>query len=225
LLQNRNWRGLVLDRSDDNIEFIYKDNIMWRHDIAAKVAFITRDNINDLILGSELSGDIGLLSIDIDGNDYWVWEKLECVNPIICICEFNAVLGDTAPVAVPYQPDFYRTLAHHSNLYWGASIVALRSLAVRKGYRFVGTNSSGSNAFFVRQDFAERLDGAISDISARPSCFREARNHKGELTFISGLRRLDTIAHMPVVNTETGQHISIGSLKRPYSEEWLRELA
>ena len=76
LLLNNNWRGLVLDGNRNHIEQIQTDKIHWQHTLTAKHAWITRDNINDLIREAGFSGKIGLLSIDIDGNDYWVWEKL-----------------------------------------------------------------------------------------------------------------------------------------------------
>ncbi len=70
-----------------------------------------------------------MLSVDIDGNDYWVWEAIDAVQPIICVCEYNAVLGDLWPLSVPYDPKFTRTLPEYAHLYFGASIAALRSLA------------------------------------------------------------------------------------------------
>ena len=70
LLINDNWSGLVIDGSRPDINFIKKDPISWRHDITAINAFITKDNINELIRQTVNEEDIGLLSIDIDGNDY-----------------------------------------------------------------------------------------------------------------------------------------------------------
>lgn len=224
LLQNRNWRGLVMDANAGNIARIRRDEISWRHDLTTACASITRENIDDLIGKAGFHGEIGLLSIDIDGNDYWVWEALEAVSPIVFVCEYNAVFGDVAPIAIPYDPQFFRTQAHHSNLYFGASIAALRRLAVRKGYKLVGTNSTGSNAFFVRDDYAKRLDNAILDTSPQPSHARESRDERGNLTYLSGLHRLEAIAHLPVVNVETSQTIQLGSIRPIYSDTWLKAL-
>src|SRR5690242_12493092 len=74
LLLNRNWRGFIIDGSAENMEFVKNDVIFWAHDLAAKSAFVNCENINEIIADSGFSGEIGLLSIDIDGNDYWVWE-------------------------------------------------------------------------------------------------------------------------------------------------------
>ena len=220
LLVNRNWRGLVMDGSDSNIARVKADDLSWRHDLTAEAAFITRDNIDALITAAGFSGEAGLLSIDVDGNDYWIWERMASVNPIVCVCEYNAVFGDVAPISIPYDDKFERTKAHSSNLYFGASIAALRSLAAKKGYELVGTNSAGNNAFFVRNDYASRLDGKIHSNAPRPSRIRESRDDRGQLTYTGGLRRLDLIAHLPVVNVESGQALALREIPEVYSRTW-----
>lgn len=220
-MRNRNWRGLILDGRPDLDEIVRHDpgKIMWAHQLTAKSAFITRGNINELL--SEFQGEIGLLSVDIDGNDYWVWEAISVVNPIIVVVEYNAVFGDVYPVSIPYIPSFQRTAAHFSNLYFGCSIAALRSLATRKGYRFVGTNSAGSNAFFVRDDFAGRIESSLRRIEAFPSLARESINENRQLNYISGTDRFRHISAMTVINVETGQRVTLGELSEPYSRQWL----
>jgi hypothetical protein len=222
LLQNRNWRGLILDSSPDALPTVKADGLFWKHDLTVKQAFITRENINDLIATAGFSGEIGLLSVDIDGNDYWVWEAIAAVNPVLCVCEYNAVFGDLHPISIPNEANFNRTQAHSSTLYFGASIAALRALAGRKGYRFVGTNLAGNDAFFVREDYAQRfVDRSLRSIQALPSRFRESRDPSGQPTYIAGLDRLRTIAALPVVNTETGAKLTLGDLNPIYSESWL----
>jgi hypothetical protein len=222
LLQNRNWRGLILDSSPDVLPTVKADGLFWKHDLTVKQAFITRENINDLIATAGFSGEIGLLSVDIDGNDYWVWEAIAAVNPVLCVCEYNAVFGDLHPISIPCEASFNRTEAHSSTLYFGASIAALRALAARKGYRFVGTNLAGNDAFFVREDYAQRfVDRSLRTIQALPSRFRESRDPEGQPTYIVGLDRLRTIAALPVVNTETGAKLTLGDLNPIYSESWL----
>jgi hypothetical protein len=222
LLQNRNWRGLIMDSGSEALPSVKADGLYWKHDLTVKQAFITRENINDLMTSAGFSGEIGLLSIDVDGNDYWVWEAITAVNPVICICEYNAVFGDVHPVSIPYDSRFSRVQAHFSHLYFGASIAALRSLAARKGYRFVGTNLAANDAFFVREDYAQRfVDRSLRDIQALPSRFRESRDREGHLNYIDGLDRLEAIASMPVVNTETSQQTSLGNLNPVYSDAWL----
>ncbi|HEY4008878.1 MAG TPA: hypothetical protein VGM11_01920 [Acidobacteriaceae bacterium] len=221
LLQNRNWRGLILDGGPGMQDEITRAGLRWKYDLAAKTAFITRENINALIEQAGFTGEVGLLSVDVDGNDYWIWEAIDVVQPIVCVCEYNAIFGDVYPLSVPYDPGFLRTTAHFSNLYFGASIRALCLLGERKGYRFAGTTSHGDNAFFVREDYARRfLDQSIRNFDAAPTRGRQSRDESGELNFLRGADRLRQISGMLVVNTETGETAKLGDLGLVYSEAW-----
>jgi hypothetical protein len=224
LLVNRNWKGLVMDGSLDNMQSIRQEDIYWRHDLNAVCAFINRENINGLISDAGFSGAAGVLSVDVDGNDYWVWEAINVVNPDIVVCEYNAVFGDLYALSIPYNPSFQRTTAHSSNLYFGASISALSFLARRKGYELVGTNRGGCNAFFVRKDLFPLLDEIIADKSPLPSLARESRDKNGKFSFIGGLERLREIADMPIVRVDTGETIPLRTLGPLYSQHWLKEM-
>ncbi|MDW5265172.1 MULTISPECIES: hypothetical protein [Acidobacteriaceae] len=222
LLQNRNWRGLIMDGNKAVTRAVREDALMASHDLTVQASFITRENINELIANAGFGGDIGLLSIDLDGNDYWVWEAIHVIRPIICICEYNAVFGDMFPVCIPYEAQFDRAIAHHSYLYFGASILALQSLATKKGYRFVGTTSAGNDAFFVREDYARQfVDKSLQSVGALPSFFRESRDRFGRRNYIGGVERLKEIATLPVVNVVTGETVRLGDLESIYSKEWL----
>ena len=96
LLKHRNWRGLVIDGSQDHVESIRRGQVLWRHDLFAECAFITTENINDLIRKNDFNGDLGLSSVDIDGNDYWVWDAITCVSPRIVVSEYNSLFGPHA---------------------------------------------------------------------------------------------------------------------------------
>lgn len=223
LMHNRNWRGLVLDANVLHIETIRNDEIFWKRHLDAKSAFITRENVNDTIGQSGYAGEIGLLSIDIDGNDYWVFDALTVVQPDIVLCEYNAILGDVHALTIPYDPAFQRTIAHFSWLYFGASIRAPELAAARKGYSLIGSNAAGHNAFFVRADLASRL--SVEDRQARPSLFRETRSEDGSLSYFGGLDRLALIAEMPVVDLETGRTVPLGSFGDLYSPAWRARMA
>lgn len=212
LLINNNWKGLVIDGSQKNIDYIKKDEIYWKHDLTAVNAFIDRDNINEIILKSGLTGRIGILSIDIDGNDYWIWEAINVVDPVIVIVEYNSVFGGKNAVTIPYQPDFYRTKSHYSNLYWGCSLKALCLLAEKKGYVFVGSISVGNNAYFVRQDKLGKMKPLSFESGYVQSKYRESRDPEGRLTYISGDERLKVIEDMPVYDVETDVVIPIKEL-------------
>lgn len=225
LLQHRNWRGLVIDGSEENIDFIRRDSISWRHDLTSVASFITRDNVNAIISDSGFSGELGVLSVDVDGVDYWIWEAIDCVNPQILIVEYNSVFGDLLPLSVPYAPDFTRNQAHYSNLYYGLSIRAAQNLAEKRGYTLVGTNRAGSNAFFVRNDRASKILKHIEVVEDRPSLFRESRGSDGQLTFIAPAERMSVIADMPVIDVSTGAQLTLGQIPQLQSPRWHALLA
>lgn len=204
LLVKDNWRGLVIDGSESNVASIRTLAEHWRHDLTALASFITRDNINDLFSGAGFTGEVGLLSIDIDGNDYWVWEAIDVVSPVVVVAEYNSVFGPEAKVSVPYAADFTRRAAHHSHLFFGASLAALCDLAERKGYAFVGSNSNGNNAYFVRLDQLGDLPALSAAEGHVESRFRESRDAAGNLTHLTGAARLDEIAHLSVHDFSTG---------------------
>jgi hypothetical protein len=203
LLINNNWSGLVIDGSAANVDTIRNDPIYWRYNLKAEHSFVTRENINSLISKNGIRGEIGLLSVDIDGNDYWVWEAIDVVQPIITIVEYNARFGPDAAVTVPYAADFVRSKAHHSMLYYGASLSALCLLGKKKGYAFVGCNSAGNNAFFVRRD---RLAPGMRELTAAEGYvrnqFRESRDASGQLLFESPETGQKLPADLPLVQVE-----------------------
>lgn len=209
LLQNDNWAGLVMDSSEEAVQAIRRDPIYWRHNLKAQAAFVDRDNIDALIAENGIEGDIGLLSIDIDGNDYWVWEAIRIIAPRIVVVEYNSLFGPRAPVSIPYDPRFARTQAHYSNLYWGASLGALARLGKRKGYALVGSNSAGNNAFFVREEHAAGLPTSTAEAAYVRAQFRESRGSSGELTFLDHAAALALVGHLPVVDVDTKQTVRL----------------
>ncbi|MBC2696380.1 MAG: hypothetical protein HF982_14115 [Desulfobacteraceae bacterium] len=205
LMMNNNWSGYIIDGSKRNIKRIKNSSYYWRFELEAKHAFVDRKNIVSLIKQSSVGNNIGLLHIDIDGNDYWVWEVLE-IRPEIVIIEYNSVFGNKRSITVRYQENFDRTKAHYSNLYFGASLPALCYLAEKKGYSFIGCTSSGNNAYFVRNDKTNKIVKKV-EIEHGYVCSkaRESRDKKGNLTFITGMNRLQAIKGMPVTNVITGE--------------------
>ncbi len=203
LLVNDNWRGLVMDGDPSHVRHILKDDISWRHDLTAVRAFISKENINHILTDNGFTGEIGLLSIDIDGNDYWIWECITVVRPSIVIVEYNSCFGANRAVSIPYDPAFYRMSAHYSGLYWGCSLKALVLLAEKKGYAFVGCNSGGNNAYFVRTDKLGSIKRTTVAKGYVESKFRESRDRSGKLTFLSGTERIAAMRDMPVVDVAT----------------------
>jgi hypothetical protein len=203
LLMKDNWNGYVIDASSSNIANLKKSYFYWKYQIEAVDAFVTKDNINDLLAKSGFDEDVGILSIDVDGNDYFILEAIDTVRPRILICEYNAVFG-ARRISVPYDPNFCRTRKHYSNLYWGASLSAITFLANRKGYSLVGTNSSACNAFFVRDDLLnEKVKVLTAEQAFSPSTIRQSRDKQGNLSYLAGADRLKAIRGLRVVNVET----------------------
>lgn len=200
LAVNDGWSGLVMDSDPDNIRQIRADPIFWSINVRAAHAFVTRENIDDLLRSNGMVGEIGLLSIDIDGNDYWVFEAVTAVQPAIVVVEYNSRFGPDRAVSIPYDPAFDRRKAHPSGVYAGASLRALANLARRKGYAFVGCNSLGVNAFFVRSDL---LAGGLAEVRVEDGFvagqFREARNEEGRLAFLDAAEEQAILATLPVV--------------------------
>jgi hypothetical protein len=206
LLCHDDWRGLILDGGNSHVEFVSSNPIGWRHSIEARSVFITRENINATIAASGFEGDIGLLSVDIDGNDYWVLEAIDVVKPRILVVEYNSSFGPDAAVSVPYEPAFNRTVAHWSNLYWGASLAAVCRAADAIGMAFVGSNSAGNNAFFVRKDLLGELPNPTVRDEWVDARFRESRDPDGNLTYVATREaRLAVIAEQQLVDVTTGR--------------------
>jgi hypothetical protein len=201
LAANDRWSGLVIDGDKEYVARIKAANFYWRSDVIAVPAFVTRDNINRIIGDAGFKGDIGLLSIDIDGNDYWVWEVIDVIDPRIVIIEYNSRFGPERAVTVPYDSTFVREKAHHSMIYYGASLAALASLGDRKGYALVGCNLAGNNAFFVRRDVLRSPLVPISAAAAFvPSRFRESRDSEGRLAFLSAADEKAILDSLPLVD-------------------------
>jgi hypothetical protein len=203
LLINNQWAGLVIDGSAQNIDYIRRDPIYWACNLKAEHSFITRDNIDAILARNGIAGDIGLLSVDIDGNDYWVWQAIRSISPRIVICEYNSHFGPVAEVTTPYDPAFVRDRAHFSRIYYGASIAALCGLAASRGYSLVAANSAGNNVFFVRDDLLGPLRVITPAEAYRRAQFREFHDEQGNLTFDDFATRLHRIGSLPVMDLKT----------------------
>jgi hypothetical protein len=212
LLTNNYWAGLVIDGSASNIEFIKRDPIYWACNLKAEHAFVTRENINGILAQAGIAGDIGLLSIDIDGNDYWLWDAINSISPRIVICEYNGHFGPTARVSTPYDPRFVRENAHHSKIYYGASIAALNSLAESRNYSLAASNNAGNNVFFVRNDVLGSLP-VVSCLDAyHRSSFREYHDEMGRLTFDDFETRVKNIGRLPVYDFDSKNVLPISEI-------------
>lgn len=200
LLMNNKWSGLIMDSSEEAMERVRNSGIYPRYDLTAMQAFVNAENINDLI-ATRFKGEIGLLHIDIDGNDYWIWKAITVVSPVIVIMEYNSAFGIHRPITVPYDRDFNRTKKHHSNLYYGSSLLSLCDLAEEKGYVFIGTNSCGGNSYFIRKDKIGNLKALTPEEGYVATKSREHRDKNGNLTFLAPKEAIKSLRGMPIFNT------------------------
>lgn len=210
LLQRDNWRGLILDGSEANISQIKTQPYFWKHDLQAVQAFITTENVNKLFLDSGFNGETGILSIDIDGVDYWIWNAISCIQPLVVVCEYNSLFAAESTVTVPYDPTFVRGDKHSSNLYAGASLGALVYLARQRDMKFLGCNSAGNNAYFVHESLNIDLPFPSVQNGFVRSCFREARDESGTLLMKTAHECRHMISNLPVIDVVTNEQKSVG---------------
>lgn len=121
-----------------------------RPDLSVISQFLNTSNVNDVIRAAEMHGPVEILSIDIDGNDYWVWDAIECVTPRVVIIEMNVHAGPVLSITMPYRADF----VWQKDAVSGASLRALTKLGKKKGYSLIGCNLTGTNAFFLQSNIS-----------------------------------------------------------------------
>ena len=213
LLINKNWNGFIIEADKAAVKDIKSQRIYWKHNLRAINEFITKDNINNVIKKFNIPKKIGLLSLDIDGVDYWVLKKLSALDPSIIVCEYNSLFGQKKSVTVPYKSNFIRSKEHYSNLYYGASINAFIDLMKKKNYFLIGTNSAGNNAFFVKKNIWNKVKKLIITKKVFVSKFRESRNIKGVLTFLEKKKSLELIKNKFMIDLKDNSKKKIFKLK------------
>ena len=136
LRERKGWNGLLMDSQENpSGSGVHKE-------------FVTAENIEELFKKYGVPGEFDLLSIDIDGNDYWVWRAIRNETPRVVVIEYNACFPAEESKVIPYRPDF----AWDKTDYCGATLKAMEKLGKTKGYALVATDRNGVNAFFVRDD-------------------------------------------------------------------------
>jgi len=190
------WDGLMLEANplgaDAALRLAARLLARKRNRLQIRPAFVTAENVNGLIEEAGFSGELGVLSIDVDGVDYWLWKAVRVVSPRLVAIEYNASFGATRAVTVPYKPDFRCPQEYPGSLYHGASLVALELLGRQLGYVLVAVESAGVNAFFVRQDLCPpALAGRSSADLYRP--------HLERSKTLSPERQWAAVEHLPLV--------------------------
>lgn len=161
LILHHGWWGYLFDGDKQNVaqgvEYFRSSKDTFLYPPKFHCVWITAENVNDVIRQAGVSGDVDLLSLDIDGVDYWMWKAIDCIRPRVVVCETHNVIGPHEALTVPYDPNFQiKTHDYHS-----ASLAAMTKLAGQKGYRLVGTHRYGFNAFFISNGVGENLLPAV----------------------------------------------------------------
>jgi hypothetical protein len=160
LIINHGWRGLLIDGDKDQIAQGKAFYAASRNTAVSPPtlvpSWVTAENVNALIQAQGIVGEVDLLSLDLDGNDYWIWKALDCIKPRVVVLEFNAACGPEKRLTIPYRPDFRLDFSIQPYR-CGASLPAFAELGRQKGYRLIGVQSLGFNAFFVRQGLGEDI--------------------------------------------------------------------
>jgi hypothetical protein len=177
LALNFGWRGFFVDGNQSNIErghtFYESHPDTWAYPPMFICAMINRENINQLLTEASVPPEVDFMSIDIDGNDYWVWDALSVTTPKVVIIETHIEFGMN-DIVVPYDKDYVYPGRHPD--YHGASPVAMEKLARRKGYRLVGANRYGFNTIYVREGLAPTLPAvSVDSILAHPRNMQRAK--------------------------------------------------
>jgi len=182
------WNGLLIDALRHNTAIAKK--YYHSYPVIPVNAFVTRENINAILLENNIKGSIDLLTIDIDGNDYWIWDAISVIDPHVVMIEYNASFGEQS-ISIPYEERFERYKKHKFGWYHGASLIALEKLAHSKGYELAGCSSSGVNTFFVKKEIISQ--SALPILSAKEAYCP----HRSRSTQYSTEEQFDEIKNMP----------------------------
>lgn len=156
LLRHENWSGTWMDGNENSIRGVRERFSKEIDDkrLTASQQFITPENIEDLFRSHDVPAEFDLLSLDIDGNDYWVWKAIKNFSPRVVVVEYNAIFPPGSIAVMEYEPRYSHRFGApwETSSHWGASLSAWKILGEEKGYRLVGCNIDGVDAFFVRAD-------------------------------------------------------------------------
>ena len=166
------WSGLMIDASASNIARLRQQFPEDR--VAVERATMTCDNVNEVLGRHGMVDDIDFVSLDIDGDDYWIWESLTVCRPRLLIIEYNPLLGPDRAVVVPYQSPSHADVTKAVETgYYGASLAALARLGASKGFRLIAVEPRGINAFFLRNDVGPEIPAC-----APTAAFRMFENYR-----------------------------------------------
>jgi hypothetical protein len=208
LAENLNASVVAIDGRKDLIETISKTDLFWKTHILGIQTWVTPSNVNQLIeKAHHFMGGVDMLSLDLDGNDFWIINAADLTGIMVVVVEYNPLFGNSKALTVPKEDAFDRTQKHFSWLYYGANLKAYVNVLSDKGFRFIGTNRVGNNAFFVATHVSHLIP-----FSPDPNndCYfdwrvRESRDRSAQLSYLSGEERIVEIQNLPLVDLSTSE--------------------
>ena len=215
--------GLVIDCIKDLEKKIKKNIKFWKGDLTIVNELINTENILDILKKNNFHSEIDLFSLDIDGIDYWILEKLPENFSKICVIEYNSVFGDELEITVPNKDNFSRKDYHFSHLCYGMSLKALIKKMDEKGFIFISSNELNNNAFFVQKKYQSSLNIELPDINNLKrftiSNIRESRDQDQNLNYLRKDDRLKAIENCEVidVSNKRNEKIKIKDLLSKYN--------
>lgn len=179
LIINHGWEGLLFDGSEQAVEngnkFFASHKSTWLQPPIFKHAWITKENVNKLIQDEGYSGNIDLLSLDIDGNDYYIMEAIDVIQPRVIICETHNVIPSDLSITIPYKSDFNKIKTDVHPDFQSVSLLAMKKLLNKKGYRLIGGHSHGFNVVFVQNNIGIDYFPEVSVESIHDNTFTRFR--------------------------------------------------
>ena len=197
-------KGIIIDKNHNLKNKVSEVVKLWRGDLTIVETTVTSKNIVDILFSNYFENDVDILSLDIDGIDYWIIDTLPEKFSKVAIIEYNSIFGSNLEVTIPNIENFDRKKYHYSCLCYGASLKALIKLMKRKKYVFVGTNIACHNAFFVLESEVKKLNLTLPDTNNltkySTSHLSDSRSIDEKLSYLSGKQKLKEIEDCEVID-------------------------
>ena len=201
LLARTGWTGLAIDGDQVAVSHAQTLREVWSGAVRVVGAWLEPSTVDAVVTGAGVRGEIGVLSIDVDGIDLYLLDALTGVDPWIVVIEYNARYGPRDAVTVPYRAGFDRRVEHFSWLHHGVSLAGVEVWGAARGYDLVAVNREGTNAFLVKS--SRRPDGLPARSAPdlwRPLRFSENHGEDGAHRPISFDDERRIVAALPKVD-------------------------
>ena len=197
-------RGMIIDKNRNLKNKVAKVVKLWKGDLTIIETTVTSENIVDILFSNSFGNNLDILSLDVDGIDYWIIEALSEEFSKIVVVEYNSIFGPNLEVTIPNLKNFDRKKYHYSYLCYGASLKALIKLMNKKKFVFVGTSIACHNAFFILESEVKELNLILPDTNDltkyTTSYLSDSRSIDGKLNYLSGKQKLKEIENCEVID-------------------------